>query len=63
MVDISKHLSELNMKLQGPDQLLNVIFAKLKSFETKSQLWKEQLQNSNTIHFPTSQEQNSSTAV
>ena len=38
MVDISKHLSELNMKLQGPNQLLNYMFAKAKSFETKLQL-------------------------
>jgi len=34
VVDISKHLSELNRKLQGPNQLLNVMFAKVKSFET-----------------------------
>ena len=38
MVDISKHFSELNIKLQGPNQLLNSMFAKVKSFETKLQL-------------------------
>ena len=34
MFDISKHLSELNKKLQGP----NVTFAIVKLFETKLQL-------------------------
>ena len=57
MVDISKHFSELNIKLQGPNQLLNSVFAKEKSFETKLQLWKVQLQNNNTTHFPSLQVQ------
>ena len=30
MVDISKHFSKLNIKLQGPNQLLNSMFAKVK---------------------------------
>ena len=38
IVDISKYFSELNMKLQGPNQLLNSMFAKVKTFETKLQL-------------------------
>ena len=63
MVDISKHFSELNIKLQGPNQLLNSIFAKVKSFETKLQLWKVQLQNNNTTHFPFLQEQKPSTTA
>ena len=29
MVDIDKHFSELNIKLQGPIQLLNSMFAKV----------------------------------
>ena len=58
MVDISKHFSELSIKLQGPNQLLNYMFAKVKSFETKLQLWKVQLQNNNTTYFPSLQEQN-----
>ena len=57
MVDISKHFSELNIKLQGSNQRLNFMFAKVKSFETKLQLWKVQLQNNNTTHFPSLQEQ------
>ena len=38
MVDISKHFSKLSIKMQGPNQLLNSMFAKVKSFETKLQL-------------------------
>ena len=40
MVDISKYFPELNIKLQEPNQLLNSMFAKVKSFETKLWLWK-----------------------
>ena len=43
MFDISKHLSELNKKLQGPNQLSNVMLAIVKLFETKLQLWKLQV--------------------
>ena len=32
MVDISKYMSELNIKLQRPSQMLNSMFAKVKSF-------------------------------
>ena len=52
MVDISKHPSELNKKLQGPNQLSNVMFVNVKSFETKLLLWTVQLQNNDTTHFP-----------
>ena len=63
MVDISKHLFELDKKLQGRNQLLNVMLAKVKSFETKLALWKVQLQNNDTTHFPTLQEQKPSTTA
>ena len=63
MVDISKHLSELNVKLQGPSQLLNSLFAKVKSFEAKLHLWKVQLESNNTAHFPILQEQKPSTTA
>ena len=32
MVDITKHLNDLNVQLQGPDQLLHSMFSKIKSF-------------------------------
>ncbi|KAK8389084.1 hypothetical protein O3P69_020808 [Scylla paramamosain] len=61
MVDITKYLSELNVKLQGPNQLLSSLLSHVKSFEAKLKLWKVQLERSNTVHFPTLQEQNPST--
>ncbi|XP_073330798.1 general transcription factor II-I repeat domain-containing protein 2A-like [Pagrus major] len=57
MVDISKHLSELNIKLQGPNQLISSLLSNVKSFEVKLRLWQGQLERGNTVHFPTLQEQ------
>ncbi len=57
MVDITKPLSELNVKLQGPNQLLSSLLSNLKSFEAKLKLWQLQLETGNTVHFPTLQEQ------
>ena len=38
VVDITKYLSEPNVKLQGPNQLLSSLFSNLKSFEAKLKL-------------------------
>lgn len=57
MVDITKHLSELNIKLQGPNQLISSLLSNMKSFEVKLRLWQAQLERGNTVHFPTLQEQ------
>jgi len=57
MVDITKYLSELNVKLQGPNQLLSSLQSNVKSFEAKLKLWQVQLERGNTVHFPTLQEQ------
>uniref|UniRef100_A0A9J7YT13 SPIN-DOC-like zinc-finger domain-containing protein n=1 Tax=Cyprinus carpio carpio TaxID=630221 RepID=A0A9J7YT13_CYPCA len=57
MVDITKHLSELNVKLQGPNQLLSSLLSNVKSFEAKLKLWQFQLEQGNIAHFPTLQEQ------
>ncbi|RXN38641.1 general transcription factor II-I repeat domain-containing 2-like protein [Labeo rohita] len=57
MVDITKHLSELNVKLQGLNQLLSSLLSHVKSFEAKLKLWQSQLEKSCTVHFPTLQEQ------
>ena len=35
MVDITMHLSELNIKLQGPNQLVSSLISNVKSFEVK----------------------------
>ncbi|KAI4830515.1 hypothetical protein KUCAC02_002143 [Chaenocephalus aceratus] len=58
MVDItSKYLAELNVKLQGPNQLFSSLLSNVKSFEAKLKLWQLQLEKGNTVHFPTLQEQ------
>ncbi|KAK0132869.1 General transcription factor II-I repeat domain-containing protein 2A [Merluccius polli] len=57
MVDITKHLSELNVKLQGPNQLVSALVSNVKAFEAKLKLWQIQLLKGNTVHFPTLQEQ------
>nr|KAF6480715.1 hypothetical protein HJG59_010565 [Molossus molossus] len=47
MVDVTKYVSELNVKLQGPKQLLSSLISNMKSFKAKLRLQK------NTMHFPT----------
>nr|KAF6444323.1 hypothetical protein HJG59_008614 [Molossus molossus] len=51
MVDITKYLSELNIKLQGPNQLLSFLLSNVKSFEGKLRLWKVQLERNDMVHF------------
>ncbi|VVC32953.1 Hypothetical protein CINCED_3A012313 [Cinara cedri] len=53
MVDITKHLSYLNLKLQGKDQIITGINDHVKAFICKLDLWKTQLQNEDLTHFPT----------
>lgn len=53
LVDITKHISELNVKLQGPNQLLSTLLSTVRSFEGKLTLWQVQLDKGNTVHFPT----------
>ncbi|KAJ8038488.1 General transcription factor II-I repeat domain-containing protein 2A [Holothuria leucospilota] len=61
MVDITKYLSELNVKLQGPTQLLSSLLSNVRSFEAKLKLCKAQFDRGNTVHFPTLQGQKPST--
>nr|KAF6460561.1 hypothetical protein HJG59_011474 [Molossus molossus] len=53
MVDITKSLTELKVKLQGPTQLLSSLLSNVKSLETKLRLFKVQLKRINKMHFPT----------
>ena len=57
VVDIAKYLSEPNVRLQGPNQLLSFLFSNVKTFEAKMKLWQVQLEKGITVHFPTLQEQ------
>ena len=53
LVDITNHLNMLNLKLQGRNQFINVLYDHIYAFEVKLQLWELQLKESNCIHFPT----------
>jgi hypothetical protein len=52
-VDITQYLNELNSSLQGMNQLINEIFAKVKAFESMHRLWELQLRSNNMTNFPT----------
>jgi hypothetical protein len=52
-VDMKQYLNELNSNLQGTDQLINEMSAKIKAFESKLRLWELQLRSKNMTHFPT----------
>ena len=53
MVDITKHLNDSNVQLQGPDQLLHSMFSKIKSFTSMLNLRENQLKDNDCTHFPT----------
>lgn len=53
MVDLTGHLNELNIRLQGKDQFVHQIFQHVVAFETKLKLWQLQLKNKNFTHFTT----------
>lgn len=43
LVDITRHLNCLNGKLQGKNQLVHSLYAHIKAFQSKLQLWHDQL--------------------
>ena len=53
LVDITAHLNDLNLKLQGRNQLVTDLFRYIVSFERRLDLLKGHLEQSNFKHFPT----------
>ncbi|UYV79241.1 hypothetical protein LAZ67_17001707 [Cordylochernes scorpioides] len=53
MVEITKHLSDLNLKLQGKDQIITNMCDQVNAFKCKLVLWEKQLKNEDLMHFPT----------
>ena len=51
-VDITEHLSKLNLKLQGKEKTITYLYDNIKCFITKLNLWKTQIQSKNLTHFP-----------
>lgn len=53
LADITGHLNDLNLNLQGKGKLVHHMLNQIKSFESKLVLWGKQLKNSNFALFPT----------
>ena len=53
MVDMTKYLSDLNIKLQGKDQLIHQLYEQVKIFIQKLQLLEKHLSFENITHFAT----------
>lgn len=51
LVDLTTHLNELNVLLQGKGQLINTMIQIIKAFEMKLRLWKSQINENNLMHF------------
>lgn len=52
LVDVTCHLSDLNIKMQGKNMLINELLTHVKTFMTKLSLWRKQLKNNNLANFP-----------
>ena len=53
LVDITRHLSDLNLKLQGKDQLVHKLFGHVQAFTQKLTLFKGHISQKKFVHFPT----------
>ena len=53
LTDITNHLNELNLNLQGRNQIITHMYDYVKSFKVKLGLWVKQLHEGNMIHFST----------
>ena len=53
LTDITYHMNELNVKLQGRNQIITQMYDHMKSFKVKLGLWIKQLHAENMIHFST----------
>lgn len=53
MIDITKHFSDLNLKLQRKDQIITDMCDQVNAFKYKLVVWENQLKNENFIPFPT----------
>ena len=56
MVDLTSHLDNLNLQLQGKLPLIHEMWSYVRAFETTLRLCEIQLRNANYAHFATLQE-------
>ena len=55
LVDITSHLNNLNLQLQGKRKLIHELYGNIVAFERKLQLLENQLRCGNYVHFPSLQ--------
>ena len=55
LTDLTDHLNMLNRSLQGPKQVITIMYDCVKAFKCKLLLWRKQLENGNFAHFKTLQ--------
>ena len=53
LVDLTTHLNELHMHLQGENQLINTMFQTRTAFQMKLKLWQDQIKANDFMHFNT----------
>ena len=53
LVDITQHLADLNLKLQGKNQLANKMFEHIQLFNRKLELFQSQLMKNDIAHLGT----------
>lgn len=53
LVDVTEHLNDLNLRLQGRNQLINNMFQTITAFERKLKLWHSQIIVKDLTHFST----------
>lgn len=51
-VDILKYINEINIKLQGKNQLIPNMWSHIKSFEIKLKLLRSHIEKNELTHFP-----------
>ena len=54
--DLTQHLNGLNRNLQGKSMLITDMFNQIRAFKVKLRLWKSQLSEGSTTHFPSVRE-------
>ena len=53
LVDLTAHLNEINMCLQGENQLINTMFQTITAFQVKLKVWQAQIKTNKFMHFNT----------
>ena len=59
LVDVTKHLNDLNTKLQRNGQFASEMCGHIKAFQCKLRLWQSQMQEGDLSHFQTLSSRNS----